>query len=132
MRAFGYALLFCTLALNTTDAREITTIAGDWKCEYSARHETDRARSSAMWFSVSLKPDGTYDGNGKSIAVGISSPNRLFGEWEFAGGTLTLKGHTNGPFGKLPFLFEADDQNDGELRRQWTKKQMFQSTRCSR
>ena len=132
MRMALTSLVLSLVPLAPAIPKEITTIAGDWKCEYSARHETDRARSSAMWFSVSLKPDGTYDGNGKSIAVGISSPNRLFGEWEFAGGTLTLKGHTNGPFGKLPFLFEADDQNDGELRRQWTKKQMFQSTRCSR
>ena len=113
-------------------AKEITTIAGDWKCEYSARHETDRIKASSMWFSVTLKDDGTYDGNGKSIAVGISAPNRLFGDWQYANGTLTLNGHTNGPFGKLLFRFQADDQPDGELRRNWTTNQMIQSTRCSR
>ena len=132
MRATGYVLLFSALFTSEVGAKEITTIAGDWKCEYSARHETDRTRASSMWFSVTLKDDGSYDGNGKSIAAGISSPSRMFGEWQFADGTLTLTGHTNGPFGKLPFRFQADDQSDGELRREWTKKQMIQSTRCSR
>lgn len=121
-------LLFPALA----PAKEITTIAGDWKCKYSARHETDRTKASSIWFSLTLNADGTYDGNGKTIALGISTPNRLFGDWQFTDGTLVLTGHTNGPFGKLPFRFEADDQPDGELRRNWTKDQMVQSTRCAR
>ena len=132
MRSAVFAIALSTTVFSTLNAKEITTIAGNWKCEYSARHETDQTRASSMWFSVTLKEDGTYDGSGKSIAIGISSPNRLFGDWKFSNGTLSLKGHTNGPFGKLPFLFEADDQNDGELRRDWTKEQMIQSTRCAR
>ena len=127
---FFLCCIFVTVTSGAT--KEITTIAGDWKCEYSARHETDRTKASAMWFSVTLSPDGSYDGNGKSIAVGISSPNRLFGEWQYSDGTLTLTGHTSGPFGKLPFRFQSDDYPGGELRREWSKGQMLQTTRCSR
>lgn len=113
-------------------AKEITTITGEWNCEYGARHETDRLKTSAMWFTVTLKPDGTYDGGGKSSAIGITANSRLSGAWDFSEGTLSLKGHTTGPFGKLPFRFEADRQSDDLLAREWTTDQLFQQTRCFR
>ena len=113
-------------------AKEITTIAGEWNCEYSARHDTDRMRTSAMWFTVILEPDGTYDGGGKSNAIGITAANRVSGDWQFSGDTLTLTGHTEGPFGKLPFRFESDRQADGLLEREWIEGELRQKTSCTR
>lgn len=126
--------LFALLLLlpGLSHAKEITTIAGEWNCEYSARHATDRLKTSAMWFTVILETDGTYDGGGKSNAIGITASHRVFGAWSFSDDTLTLTGHTDGPFGKLPFRFEADRQADDVLERAWVKDQLTQKTRCTR
>ena len=113
-------------------AKEITTIAGEWNCEYGARHDTDSMKTNAMWFTVTLKPDGTYDGGGKSSAIGITANSRMSGDWDYAEDTLTLTGQTDGPFGTLPFRFVADRKSDELLEREWTTGELSQQTRCFR